>query len=250
MSSLLFLDVETTGITEEDRLCQVAFRHNDTDRNELFKPRLPIKLTAMAVTHITEKHVADKPAFKGSKLCTELADLSSAGAILVAHNAKFDMEMLAKEGVTFPRYICTLKIAKHIDPGGRFENHQLQYLRYYYGVEVEAVAHDAFGDIVVLEAVFAHLYKDFVDKEFPEGKTEGMLQGVLNRMVEVSQQPTLLTHIRFGKYRDKPEKEQLISSIAKADRNYLAWLLEQKMMKPEGEEDWLYTLKHYLKTPA
>lgn len=149
--------------------------------------------------------------------------------------------MLAKEGVNFPRFICTLKIARYLDDGTRFENHQLQYLRYFYGVEVEAVAHDAFGDIVVLEAVFKKVVADFILSEYPVGEqfTEEM---ILNRLIEISSLPTLLRTINFGKHVGKT-----IEEVAKADRGYLEWLLKAKQEKPDGEEDWIYTLKHHLK---
>lgn len=240
MQGLLFIDVEATGIEDEDRLIQLAYRHDGIERNVLFKPQLPIKLQAMAVHHITEKMVADKEQFRGSPTFTELVKLAAADAIFVAHNAKYDLTMLAKEGILFKRHICTLKIARHIDKDGRFENHQLQYLRYFYGVELEAVAHDALGDILVLEAVFAHLYRDFVAHEFPSEKVSEF--AVLSRMVEISQQPSLLTHIRFGKYAGKTVEE-----VAKTDPGYLEWLLGQKLIKPEGEEDWIFTLQHHLK---
>lgn len=240
MNNLVFLDVEATGTEKEDRLIQVAYRHNGTDVNELFTPPVPVKLTAMAVHHITDRMLAGKPSFSTSQVRDNLGRLSSEGAILVAHNARYDLGMLAKEGVTFERHICTLKIAKYIDQGN-FENHQLQYLRYFYGVEVEASAHDAWGDILVLEAVFKHLYEAFVAKEYPAQKNSLVLDGVLSRMVEISTQPSLIKSFGFGKYVGKT-----IADVAKTDRGYLEWLLEQKLQKPEGEDDWIYTLKKYL----
>jgi DNA polymerase III epsilon subunit-like protein len=240
MANLLFLDVEATGTEKEDRLLQVAYRFNGGDRNALFKPPVPIKLAAMAVHHVTERMVEDKPLFAHSELKQELQLLSAEGHILVAHNAKYDLGMLAKEGITFPRFIDTLKIARHIDKGGRFENHQLQYLRYFYDVEVEAIAHDAFGDIVVLEAVFERLYNDFAAHEgFVAGTPT--LDGVLERMIQVSTLPSLLNTFNFGKYTG-----QKIAEVAKRDRGYLEWLLAQKKQNPEGEEDWIHTLTHYL----
>lgn len=248
MSKLLFLDVEATGIEDRDRLLQVAYRYENVVCNELFKPPVPIKLEAMAVHHVTEKMVADKQSFDLSLPKKNLQLLSAQGAILVAHNAKYDMGMLAKEGITFPRYIDTLKVARHIDTDGRFANHQLQYLRYFYGLEVEATAHDAFGDILVLEQVFWKLYREVAAKDFPATlPSDPVMDGIIMHMVKISAAPSLLTHIRFGKMKDKPDEEQLIATIAKKDRGYLEWLLEQKKAKPEGEEDWIYTLEHYLK---
>lgn len=81
MAQLVFLDVEATGVEVEDRLIQVAYRHHDggqaTVVNELFKPPVPIKLPAMAVHHITEKVVADKPPFAGGFVHTRLLELAA-----------------------------------------------------------------------------------------------------------------------------------------------------------------------------
>ena len=33
----------------------------------------------------------------------------------------------------------------------------------------------------------------------------------------------------------------------KVDRGYLEWLLAQKMESDQIDEDWIYTLKHYLR---
>jgi len=40
--------------------------------------------------------------------------------------------------------------------------------------------------------------------------------------------------------------DRLVEDIAKEDRGYLEWFLRTK--EEEGtDEDWIYTLKHYLK---
>ncbi len=52
---LLFLDTETTGNEEHDRLCQVAYSDGTTRHSALFKPPIPISIESMAVHHITEK---------------------------------------------------------------------------------------------------------------------------------------------------------------------------------------------------
>lgn len=237
MKNLLFLDVEATGTDEEDRLCQVAYRYGETDVNEFFKPPLPIKFTAMAVTHITNEMVADKPEFRGSETHATLKKMGEEGVIFVAHNAPYDLKMLAKEGVLFPNFIDTLKVVRHLDEDGELENHQLQYLRYLYGIEIEATAHDAFGDILVLEAVFKHLF-DWMQRKYPEANDEQ----IINEMMEISSQPSFVRTFKFGKYNGKSVEE-----VAKTDRGYLEWLLNEKKKKPEGEEDWFYTLNHYLK---
>lgn len=240
MHNLLFCDTETTGALGEDRLCQVAFKWKDDttveEREGLFKPPLPIKTVAMAVTHITNEMVEDKPAFQGSYTHTRLIERLKDGAIFVAHNADFDIRMLKYEGVNVPTSLCTLKVARYIDKGGKYENHQLQYLRYFYGLKVDASAHDAMGDVLVLEAVFFKLIEELMALE---GLTQN--EAVL-RAVEISKLPSEFRLFNFGKYNGKT-----IAEVARYDRGYLEWLLNAKIAKPEGEENWIYTLTKALK---
>ncbi len=243
MRKLLFLDVEATGTDKDDRLLQLAYiAQDDAEQwtvDELFKPPVPIKLEAMAIHHVTEKMVAEKPAFEGSETQASLRRLANDGFIFIAHNAPYDLGMLAKEGVEFPRFIDTLKVAKHLDTDGRFANHQLQYLRYFYGIEVEATAHDAMGDILVLRHVFWRLVDELSaqlgDKYESNDKT-------IELMDSISKLPSLIKTFRFGKH-----DGEALADVAKSDRGYLEWLLEQKLQKPEGEEDWIYSLRQYLK---
>jgi DNA polymerase-3 subunit epsilon len=61
----IFLDTETTGTGPDDRLCQIAFKTGQgTIVNELFNPGKPIAIEAMAVHHITNEMVKDKPPFR------------------------------------------------------------------------------------------------------------------------------------------------------------------------------------------
>jgi exodeoxyribonuclease X len=230
---LVFLDTEATGVEAEDRLLQVAYKTGDRIVNELFKPPVPIKLPAMAVHHVTEAMVADKPAFKDSPTYHALADLLPVSC-LVAHNAKYDVGMLAKEGLTAPKVICTYKLAKYLDKG-QFENHQMQYLRYYYGIDVEATAHDALGDILVLEQVFAKLMKEIIAKDFPT--ILPIADEVYQRMIEISKQPSLIRVCNFKKY-----KGMTWEDVAKTDLSYLQWFIGQ----PDLDEDLKYTLNYYL----
>ena len=73
----------------------------------------------------------------------------------IFHNAKFDITMLEEEGLSIPKSICTLRLARYLDENAEVPEFGLQFLRYYYELEVsEANAHDAEGDVLVLEEVF------------------------------------------------------------------------------------------------
>ena len=72
----IFLETETTGTGPEDSLCQIAFKpKNGKPVHELINPGRPISIDAMAVHHITNKMLQNKPPFSGSELYDQLSDL-------------------------------------------------------------------------------------------------------------------------------------------------------------------------------
>lgn len=233
---LIFLDTETTGNMPPDRLCQIAFKVDDETFSGLYRPPVPITIESMAVHHITEKMVADKKAFIGSPEFEELQKIFETDAVFVAHNAKFDMMMLEKEGLKPKTFIDTYRVARHLDTEGKIPSYRLQYLRYLLGIEIDAVAHDAMGDVLVLEKLFDRLLKKIMETENLSRDT------AIEAMIDISSHPVLFKFFNFGKY-----KNQSIDEVAKNDPGYLRWLLEQKKQNPEEEEDWIYTLEHFLK---
>tara|TARA_A200000159_G_scaffold19571_2_gene16168 strand:- start:138 stop:866 length:729 start_codon:yes stop_codon:yes gene_type:complete len=235
---LMFADTETTGTEERDRLIQLAYRCGKRDVNELYQPPsgVSIGVGAMAVHHITETMVTDKARFKGSDEHKFLKKNRNK-VVFVAHNAPFDTGMLAKEGIEFPHVIDTLRVIRHLDKDYKIERHNLQYLRYYFGMEIDAVAHDAWGDILVLEQLYNLLEKQ-VQKINDNALTD---EEVVAKMIKATNKPVLMRKFTFGKH-----KERWLKDVVEDDRGYLTWLQNEKMKEPEGEEDWLYTLNYYL----
>lgn len=239
IDQLIFLDTETTGTGPDDRLCQVAYSYAGGEHEALFKPPVPITIDAMSVTHITNRIVEECETFADSGMRKELADILVSGAVLVAHNAKFDIDMLRREGLEVKHSIDTFKLSHHLDKDGSIPRHNLQYLRYYHDLEVpDAQAHDALGDVRVLRALFS-FYLSRMMGEFPDEES------VVEEMLRVSSKPILLKKFNFGKYAG-----MAVEKVAMEDRDYISWLFNQKVMTREqgGEDDenWIYTLDHYL----
>jgi DNA polymerase III epsilon subunit-like protein len=238
-SNLIFLDTETTGIGPEDRLCQVAYKFQGVEKEALFRPPVPIGIDAMSVAHITNKMVADKEVFLDSAMHKMLGEIFSGEHILVAHNAGFDAEMLRRESLEPKSLIDTFKLAQYLDVSGEIPKYAMQYLRYYHELEVlDAPAHDALGDIRVLEKLFDYYF----GKMLASGKDEA---GVIDEMLVVSARPVLVKKFNFGKYIGES-----VADVARRDRNYLQWLLGEKIKTRdaggENDENWIYTLEHYL----
>lgn len=235
---IIFYDTETTGGGEEDRLVQLGVKERGVRKpvvNATYKPPVPITIDSMAVHHITEKMVANRPQFLEAPEYPDLKKLfEDKDTVSVAHNAAFDVAMLAREHIAPSRTICTYKVARALDPNELIGQYRLQYLRYLLGLEVEAVAHDAFGDVLVLEAVFERLLSKMTEQK-------GNEKAALEEMLAISARPMLFTSLRFGKYKGKK-----LEDVAKSDRGYLEWLLGQKKQDPVAEADWIYTLEKHL----
>lgn len=236
---IIFFDTETTGNQEGDRLCQLGIKERGVDAplvNALYKPPVPITFESMAVHHITQKMVDDKPSFIESP---EYADIKALfedkETIAVAHNVAFDIEMLRREGIAVSRAACTYKVARALDPDDLVPNYRLQFLRYFLGLDIEnATAHDAWGDVLVLEALFERLLAKLAEQK-------GSEEAAIEEMIEITARPSLITTFRFGKHAGKK-----VADVAKTDRGYLEWLLAQKKQNPLEEEDWIYTLEQHI----
>ena len=236
MQKLIFFDTETTGNTEKDFLVQIAYKTDGESFTGLYKPPIKIPPEASAIHHITNKMVDSKPTFKESTDQLKIKKLfEDENSVVVAHNAPFDLTIIKKEGIEPKRFICTLRLSRHLDPEEKIERYNLQYLRYFLDLDVEAQAHDAMGDVLVLEKLFERLKKKIKDEnKISDGEA-------IEKMIEISSHPSLLHTFKFGKYNGKR-----IEEVMQTDRGYLEWLLEQKLNGDGIDEDWIYTLKHYL----
>ena len=237
MQKIIFFDTETTGNTEKDFLCQIAYKVNSDNFVGLYKPPIKVPPETSAIHHITNKMLEDKPTFKESGDFLKIKDLlEDKNSVVVAHNAPFDLMIIKKEGIVPANFICTLRLARHLDPEEKIEKYNLQYLRYFLDIEIDATAHDALGDVLVLEKLYERLKKKLIEQN---NLSE---EEAVKKMIEISSHPSLFKSIKFGKHSGKN-----IEEILKVDRGYLEWLLAQKLESDQIDEDWIYTLKHYLR---
>lgn len=234
---ILFLDTETTDL-EDRRLVQLAYKAYGSDDvyDQMFKPPVPIKAGASEQNQIVNEDVEDCPVFAGSEDAAKLQEILNAN-ILVAHNAEFDISVLKNEGVETKWYICTQKVAQSIldDPG--IERFSMQFLRYYLGLyktepNPRYIAHDAYGDIMVLEALFTYLLTK-IQKDDKIGAREA-----IQKMGSISMNPLLLKRVNFGKHAGK-----LWSELAQTEPSYLVWVRDKKDNKSPDE---LFTVQYYL----
>jgi len=229
---LIFLDLETTGLEADDKICSISVLYDAEYQYALINEGKKIPPQASAIHHLTNEDIVGKEAFSESAIFAFLELHNSLENTLVAHNVQFDLEKLASHGLIWKGAIIdTLKVTKHLIP--ECELFSLQFLRYElllyrqeveikerYGIKDALLAHNALGDAVVLKLLFEYL-EDFSSVEM---------------MQELSFKNVLLEKFSFGKY-----KGRYIEEICFNDRSYVEWMLGSDI-----DEDMKYSINHYL----
>jgi DNA polymerase-3 subunit epsilon len=169
--SLAFVDLETTGTTAaQDRITEVGIVRVDADPEGV----APTASRAVehacqsgglypgrhqALTGITNAMVRNAPAF--SAIADEVA-ARTAGALFVAHNARFDYGFLkhafARLDRTFSaRVLCTVRLSRRLFPDE--ERHNLDSVIARHALPITD-RHRALGDAQVLWAFVQAIYRD------------------------------------------------------------------------------------------
>ena len=240
----MILDTETTGTGDTDRVIQLGYivlgEKVPEVHNEFCSSDIPISFGAMEVHGITPDMIESKPTCQETTAYKRLLELNTNDNYMIIHNAPFDLGMLEKEGFnTQMKVIDTLRVAKHMLPDE--EAHRLQYFRYKMELykeeqkEADALgivvkAHDAIGDVLILKLLLSKL-KDEVASQFPD-------ENPVEKMVDLTNTPILVTSFRFGKYKGKTLQE-----VATQDAGYLRWMLTGM---ENLDEDMRYSINHAL----
>lgn len=164
-------DLETTGAkTPPCRITEIgAYRINKgkiTDEYQtLVNPETPIPEFITGLTNIDDEMVKDAPKF------AEVADefLAFIGdAVLVAHNAMFDMRFLNHEIAKIHQdhrvgnpYLCTVQLSRKLLPD--LENHRLHTVAEHYSIYIKD-RHRAAGDAHATAKIFEDFLVKLEDK--------------------------------------------------------------------------------------
>jgi DNA polymerase-3 subunit epsilon len=169
--ALAFVDLETTGTAAAgDAITEVGIVRVDADPDgldapvvtewsTLVNPGRPIPPEIQALTGITNAMVRDAPSF--ADVADEVA-ARTAGALFVAHNARFDYGFLkhsfARLERTFTaRVLCTVRLSRRLFPDEPRHNLDSVIARHRLPLEGR---HRALGDARVLWAFVQMLYRD------------------------------------------------------------------------------------------
>ncbi len=169
--SLAFVDLETTGMAAAaDAITEVAIVRVDRDPaggsqpsvvewSTLVDPGVSIPPAIQALTGITNEMVRAAPPF--CAIAHEVAE-RTAGALFVAHNARFDYGFLkhafARLEMGFSaRVLCTVKLSRRLYPHA--ERHSLDHVIARHALDVTD-RHRALGDARALWAFVQALYRE------------------------------------------------------------------------------------------
>jgi len=244
MPKYILFDTETTGAAESDRIIQVgAMIIHSKDKidvyDELCSTEIPISIEAMEIHNITPDVIENQPPYLELDFCKKLEAYNDKENYLIAHNIKFDLAMVEKEGFDNNyTLIDTLRCAKHLLPDSPY--HRLQYLRYsleLYKTEgaeaaklgVTIKAHDAIGDVLVMKLLLSKLVA-LAKEQFPE-------ENPMDTLKKLTETPVLMKTFKFGKHKGKE-----VAAVADEDRGYLKWMQDNMDL----DEDMAFTLDHYL----
>ncbi len=155
------VDVETTGLEPEDRIVEVACLRIRGPREEgrfesLVNPGIHIPLTATAISGIDDAMVSGAPDF--AQVWPAMEALLT-GAVLVAHNAPFDLHFLSAErnragiGSWHCPVLDTLRLARNVLA---LPAYSLASLRSSLGLRT-GPTHRAFGDVMTTAALLRRL---------------------------------------------------------------------------------------------
>ena len=168
---LAFVDLETTGtMAAVDAITEIGIVRIDADPGEptalrvsewstLVNPGVPIPPAIEALTGITNAMVRAAPPF--DRVADEVVARTT-GALLVAHNARFDYGFLkhafARLQRTFSaRVLCTVRLSRRLFP--HEPRHSLDSVIARHGLAIDG-RHRALGDARVLWTFIQTLYRD------------------------------------------------------------------------------------------
>lgn len=195
----VMLDLETTGgSATHDRITEIAMVRVENGAvtarwSSLVNPGQPIPPFIESLTGISDAMVADAPRF--ADVLAQVKALLH-GAVLVAHNVRFDHGFLAHEmqragALLNVQTLCTVRLSRKLYP--QYKSHGLDALSQRHGLHNEA-RHRAMGDV---DAVLAWLA--IAEQELGPSAVQAAAQSLLQGNAHLpAQLQTPLTDIADG----------------------------------------------------
>jgi len=235
-----FLDLETTGLSPwfGDRICEVGIvltegRRSKATYQQLVNPDCPLSPAAASTNGLTNAELSRAPVF--AKLASEIASYLH-DAVVVCHNAQFDLQFLDSEfrrlgrEIQLPNLIDTLFMAReHFD----FASYSLVNIAAEFNVQ-NPDAHRALADALTDKAVFFGM----MDALKPTGKLLDDFIGIYNSPAWPSDGIQLPTELGEAIY---SRKRIEIVYIDKDGERTRRWITPIQVI---GLQDYIYLRAH------
>lgn len=163
-SIIRVIDLETTGLTTDEGICELAAVDIHAGRicvpiSYLINPGRKIPAEVSAIHHITDDMVASAPMFKTAWQSLPVQDRV---AVYAAHNAAYDRRYIGPEMTGGKPWICTMKCAKKAWPDApKYGN---QVLRYWLELKLQNdyanMSHRAGPDAYVTAHILTRLLRE------------------------------------------------------------------------------------------
>tara|TARA_B100001094_G_scaffold313891_1_gene352160 strand:+ start:119 stop:919 length:801 start_codon:yes stop_codon:yes gene_type:complete len=164
---ILIFDTETTGTdTSRDQIIEICLQRGVGDDAQVqvwrCRPRVPIHPAAQAVHGISMEDLRDSPEF--GAIADEVRGWFQRAEVVVAYNARFDLEMLQAELQRIGQPAIDLSHAAIVDPFRLWQRCEPRSLmdahRRFVGQEFDA-AHSAAADVAATGRVLEGMVRDF-----------------------------------------------------------------------------------------
>ncbi|EFF82857.1 exonuclease [Acinetobacter haemolyticus ATCC 19194] len=173
--------------------------------DQLYQVGQPISFAAMAVHHILESDLVDRPFYNEFQLPTETT-------YIIGHNVDYDIAAIARCGVetSHLKPICTLALARHVWPDA--EAHNISALIYLISKgsdkarEMLKGAHRADADIILTANILMHIIHQLDIQN-------------IEQLYIASEEARIPKSITFGKHKG--------TTIQDLPTDYVQWLLRQ-----------------------
>lgn len=207
----LVLDTETTGVSELDKVVEIAYMEVDEnfnilqERQTILDPEYPISPSASGVhglvnadcesfPTIEEFFSVDDPSCLGTKLLGPV--------VLIGHRIGFDYRFMKPYIPEMVLELCTLRWARRLYPDA--DDHKLSTLIFSLDLPRSLGAHRAMADVYSAMYLAKHICE-----------RTGM---TLRQLAEASAEPMEVKYHSFGKHKG--------TLIADTPKSYLRWMKE------------------------
>jgi DNA polymerase-3 subunit epsilon/exodeoxyribonuclease X len=220
---LIFLDIETTGLTSLDKICFISIIGDEFCADEYVFEGKKISAEASSKNFITNEMLKGGVKFQDTTAYRFLSQHNNPDTTLVLHDSEFVLEYLKRSSFKwYGDVIDTKQVSKHLV--GECEQFSLRFLRYelkLYKDEQQAEIRCGIKNAFTIKLLFEYLLE---------------LES-LDKIKELSYKNILLSKINFGKHSGK-----YIEEIVANDPKYLYWLLNQNDL----DGDLRYSIEYYL----